>query len=133
MSVLHRRTEIRSFLLLLTYGVSLAVPFVHNAYGVRPRYDLCQVSQHRGPVLRADCQGPCNDPTHHHHRGRHDCEHCIVCRCHAASQWTNVSSEIGLGFTGHVTRVHVHRIVVSSTDRHRSDVPRGPPSPLCTA
>jgi len=127
-SVLHRITQSRQLLLLLAYGAYMVVPLVHGRAEVLPRCDVCQAAQRMGPVLRADCNGPCHDPKHHHHHGStHDSDHCVVCQSHAASHLSDWASGIDLGTANPVSQISNSRIVPSSPDRFWLEAPRGPP------
>lgn len=78
--VLRRLTDIRSLVLLSCYGIALLTPALHQFEQSSTTACLAdRDADHQQLSLRRVCDGTCDDPEHHHHRGPHF-DDCAVCR-----------------------------------------------------
>ena len=66
-------------LLAILFGVSALMPTAHQLLHTEESCEVCLVSESDVPVLTANCDGPCGDPTHHHHTP-HDLASCATCQ-----------------------------------------------------
>jgi len=71
------------YILAILYAVTALVPTAHTLLHASER--VCETclaapSDTDGPSFAPSCDGPCGDPTHHHHPPRHDQDHCSTCQ-----------------------------------------------------
>jgi hypothetical protein len=71
---MRRRSALTGFLHLAV----LAAPAFHQAFLEEETCAECEATG--GPFLTAVCSGPCEDPGHHHHHGRHHDHGCPLCQ-----------------------------------------------------
>ena len=58
----------------------LAAPAIHEAFLEEERCAECVLTEASGPLFVEDCSGPCQNPDHHHHEGRHHKHACPLCQ-----------------------------------------------------
>ena len=77
---LAARMKRGSVLLAILYAASALMPAVHEVlHSFQGACEACLPAAADGPVPLAACDGPCGDPTHHHHPLHHR-QHCVTCQ-----------------------------------------------------
>lgn len=127
----HRPRRLWRLLIVTVYAASGLASGVHHLLGAHDGHcDACPDHAPGGVAVAPYCDGPCGDPTHHHH-APHDERHCVICQ---SGSWLHggIQSAVALGHGDAATTLSP-AAALPPAHRHDPGIPpaRAPPRGAC--